>query len=443
VDQALLKRLFLDHVAQLERGYGRALAASGYDAVVIHSGSAQLRSAFDDQYWPLRTTPHFQHWLPLTAADCALVIAAGRKPKLLWLREYSFWETLETPREDFWQDSFEIVQFGSKDALREHLPGGRSAFVGEDKAWAARRGWQEPDVLPAPLVSQLDALRTLKTRYEELCLEEANRRAAPGHAALAAAFRDGAASELDLHLLFLRATQQDDPETPYKNIIALGPHAATLHHVTYSKTAPSSTGAQSLLVDAGASCYGYCADITRTHVKGSGALASTFAGLADSVDRLQRALCAEVQLGKPYEALHDRAHEHVAAALREAGIVKLSADEAVHTGTTRVFFPHGLGHSLGLQCHDVGCASIKPRPDNPFLRNTSTIAERQCFTIEPGIYFIGALLDELRRAPHASGIDWKLVAELSSLGGIRVEDDLVVHAGSPSARNLTRQFLPD
>jgi len=114
----------------------------------------------------------------------------------------------------------------------------------------------------------------------------------------------------------------------------------------------------------------------------------------------------------------------------------------VASGVTRAFFPHGLGHALGLQCHDVGCAQLKPRADNPFLRNTSRIAERQCFTIEPGIYFIDSFMQQLQDGPHAASIDWSLLSQLAKLGGVRIEDDLVVVGGSAVTRNLTRQFLP-
>jgi Xaa-Pro dipeptidase len=92
---------------------------------------------------------------------------------------------------------------------------------------------------------------------------------------------------------------------------------------------------------------------------------------------------------------------------------------------------------LGLQCHDVGCALRPPRADNPFLRNTSQVAEGQVFTIEPGLYFIEALLAPLRGSAE---IDWKLVDALAALGGVRIEDDLVVRA--TGIRNLTREVLP-
>jgi Xaa-Pro dipeptidase len=443
LDRALLTHSYREHVWQLSASYGSVLANAGYDALVIHSGSPLSRSSFDDQYWPLRVTPHFQHWLPLRAAESALVIEPGRKPRLLWVQERSFWEAPEPFGADFWQDSFEIVQLPSKDAVRAELPNTRSAYIGE-RAHAANWGFVDAAVTPPALLSALDALRIRKTQYEELCLAEANRCAAVGHKTLAHAFQSGAASELDLHLLFLGATRQDALATPYQNIVALNENAATLHHVSYRRSEPARTSeqaAQSLLVDAGATCYGYCSDITRTHVKGLGAAASAFASLLAAVETFQQTLCSEIRVGAPYESLHDRAHEHVAEALRTSGIVKLSAAEAVSGGITRAFFPHGLGHSLGLQTHDVGCASLKPRADNPFLRNTTTISERQCFTIEPGIYFIAGLLEPLRSGPHAHAIDWQLVAELGRLGGIRVEDDIVV-LGADATRNLTREFLP-
>jgi Xaa-Pro dipeptidase len=215
-----------------------------------------------------------------------------------------------------------------------------------------------------------------------------------------------------------------------------------LHHVSYGRATPAGTGAQALLVDAGATFMGYCSDITRTHVKDGGASASAFASLVASVERLQQDLCAAVAVGDKYEALHNRAHREVAVALRDAGVLTVSADEAVAGGVTRAFFPHGLGHSLGLQCHDVGCALVKPQPSNPFLRNTSTIAEGQCFTIEPGIYFIEPLLDPLRQGPLAASVDWELVGELRKFGGVRIEDDLVVVGGDQVTRNLTREVLP-
>jgi Xaa-Pro dipeptidase len=445
VDSTSLGKLYLDHVRDLGTRYAPVLAHAGFDALVIHSGSIVKRTGADDQYWPLRPTPHFQHWLPLAQPDCALILRPGTKPTLAWLKTKSFWERPAKPEADHFLAALDVVEVAEpariKDLLPASLAEGRLAFVGDAVSHAADWGLPESAVNPPDLVGPLDRLRAVKTPYEVACLAEANRRAALGHDAVASVFRDGSHSELDLHLLYLQATSQDDPETPYKNIVAMGPHAATLHHVSYQKR-PSSRAGESLLLDAGATYLGYCSDITRTWVKGSDAEASAFVGLIDAMEKMQQRLCGAVKLGAPYEELHEDSHRQLGVILKDAGILKVSADEGVAAGVTRAFYPHGLGHSLGLQCHDVGCALVKPKQSNPYLRNTSTITEGQVFTVEPGLYFIEPLLADLKASEHGSSVNWPVVDALAKLGGIRIEDDLVVVGGPGATRNLTREHLP-
>src|ERR1700737_2513189 len=412
MDPAQLKALHAEHLESLARGVALALEQAGYSAAVLHAGTPQPRTRFDDQFWPLRPSPYFQHWLPLAEPGCVLVVVPGKKPLLLRRREQSFWEALPPPETDHFWAAFEVRDIATARAAREHLPQGRTAFVGEDLAAAAAFGFGEADVNPRALLEPLEQLRVHKTRYEIACLAEANRRAALGHEMLRAMFAQMDYAELELHLAFLAATEQDDSDAPYKNIVALGQHAATLHHVSYGKKADP---AQSLLVDAGAAFAGYCSDITRTWVKGGGAAASAFSELVAGMEAMQKGLCSQVRVGMPYEELHDDSHRQVAGILREVGISRLPADELVSRGITRAFYPHGLGHALGLQCHDVGCALRPPRADNPFLRNTTEVAPQQVFTIEPGLYFIEALLAPFRPSPD---IDWKLVDALSAFGGI-------------------------
>jgi Xaa-Pro dipeptidase len=441
VDARTLDRMYADHVDDLRRRYAEVLETQGWDAVVIHSGALVPRSAFDDQVWPLRAVPHWRHWLPLTEPDFALVVRAGARPTLLRLATASFWEQSARPETEAFLEVMDTLDVTSLEQMARHVPAGRVAFIGDPAARATLWGIDGDAVCPGPLVGALDALRVVKTPYEVACLSEANRRARAGHDALRHAFGTSDASELDLHLSYLRATAQDDPETPYKNIVAMGPNAATLHHVAYARS-PIRREAESLLVDAGASCRGYGADVTRTWIKGSGAAAELFGQLVKAVDALQRALCDAVRVGMPYERLHDEAHVRLATILCDIGLVVGSADEAVGRGVTRAFLPHGLGHSLGLQTHDVGCALRRPRGDNRFLRNTADIAPGQVFTIEPGVYFIGALLDPLRGSSQGALVNWKTVELLAPLGGVRIEDDVHVLAAGAPVRNLTREHLP-
>jgi Xaa-Pro dipeptidase len=108
-----------------------------------------------------------------------------------------------------------------------------------------------------------------------------------------------------------------------------------------------------------------------------------------------------------------------------------------------VFYPHGIGHLLGLQVHDVGGLQGSPdgkqieRPYNhPFLRLTRKLEDGFVVTVEPGFYFIDQLLDEAKTKPIGKMIDWKRVAELKHFGGVRIEDNVVARPGGQE--NLTR-----
>lgn len=427
-----IAQLYREHVAELERRYETALATAGFDGVVVHSGAAKKKVVVDDQYFPFRPSPELQRWAPLSDEGTSVLVVPGTKTVLAWPTNDSFWERPAPPEADHFRHVLDVRR-----VRHPELPAGKKiAFLGEDLAAAETLGLAA-HANPEALVRAVDATRVTKTAYEIACLAEANRRASRGHDALRKAFECSDRSELDLHLLYLASTRQDDHETPYKNIVALGRSASILHHVAYGKDTAS---AESLLVDAGATYLGYASDITRTWVRPRGAAGEIFAGLVRGMEEAQKRLVAQVRVGMPYEQLHDASHHEVSKLLVDAKIARGSVEEVASRGVSRAFYPHGLGHSLGLQTHDVGCALAKPRADNPFLRNTSVIAEDQVFTIEPGLYFIDGLLAALRGKPEGSLVDWNLVEALAPLGGIRIEDDLKVN--EIGVRNLTREVLP-
>jgi len=138
------------------------------------------------------------------------------------------------------------------------------------------------------------------------------------------------------------------------------------------------------------------------------------------------------------------AHRLTGELLRDADLTRCSADEAVAAGVTRVFLPHGIGHLLGLEVHDVGgfMASAEggelPRPTgDPYLRLTRTLEDGFVVTMEPGIYFIPQLLDAARADARGRLINWARVDGFMKFGGIRIEDDLAVTR--TGCENLTRE----
>jgi Xaa-Pro dipeptidase len=165
------------------------------------------------------------------------------------------------------------------------------------------------------------------------------------------------------------------------------------------------------------------------------------------MDRVQQGLVARVRPGVDYKALHLEAHRAIAGVLEQAGVIRAAADDAVESGLSGVFFPHGLGHFLGLQTHDVaGLVDNRsqpiPRPEgHPALRLTRVLEAGNVLTVEPGLYFIDSLLQRWRREGDAALVDWQRVEELAPYGGIRIEDNVLVTESG--CENLTRQAFAD
>jgi Xaa-Pro dipeptidase len=137
------------------------------------------------------------------------------------------------------------------------------------------------------------------------------------------------------------------------------------------------------------------------------------------------------------------AHADIAGILKDFNIINSSVESAVESGLSAVFYPHGLGHYLGLQTHDVAGLIADadgtpiPRPDgHPFLRLTRKLEAGNVLTIEPGLYFIEPLLRKWRENGDVAAINWDKVEELAPFGGVRIEDNIVVTDGEPL--NLTR-----
>lgn len=432
---------YAQHLASLQDRFGAALGACGHDAALVYSGL--LLPAFrDDQSYPFRPQAWFSIWAPMPPApDCFVFVKPGSMPRLLICAPPDFWYQQATIPTGEWTGHFDIQLLGSLAEVRAALPQdlSRTALIGEPAS--PMSNWGVAAINPEKLLLALDFTRAVKTPYELTRLREANLLGARGHVAAATAFAAGH-SEYGIHQAFLEATGEREQELPYNAIVALNEAASVLHYQNLRRTAPAAH--HSLLIDAGAQSAGYASDITRTFAGSQPAAAARdFAALIGAMDQAQQGLCAQVRAGVEWIDIHLAAHRAVATVLREADLITCGAEEALASGLSSVFLPHGIGHLLGLQVHDVGglqrgpSGGQIPRPaGHPYLRLTRRLEAGFVVTMEPGLYFIGQLLDEARADARGRHINWSRVQHLSPFGGIRVEDDLAVTASGHE--NLTR-----
>jgi Xaa-Pro dipeptidase len=238
-------------------------------------------------------------------------------------------------------------------------------------------------------------------------------------------------------MAYLEACEQREEEMPYNNIVAYNENAAVLHYQNLERGTAGPR--RSFLIDAGAQYRGYAADVTRTHAGTSG----RFAELVQAVDGAQRALCGEIVAGRDYREVHLTAHRLLGDVMQRLGLIHLDGQNALEQGVTSVFFPHGIGHLLGLQVHDVGgvmgdvSGGQRERPPgHPYLRLTRMLEPGVVVTVEPGIYLIETLLAQAHNDARRAHINWPVVEELKPYGGVRIEDNVATTEGAPE--NLTR-----
>jgi Xaa-Pro dipeptidase len=428
-----LDQKYAAHLEGVMQRTDQSLSASGFDALVILAGRPPLQF-LDDQDYPYKVNPQFKAWVPIVDNPrCVLIYAPGTRPKLLFYSPNDFWHKPAAMPEGAWTSSIDLIPMEDDSKASAHWAKlGRVALLGPevaaDLAGAA--------VNPPELLKRLDYDRAVKSAYELDCMRAASLLGARGHAAALSVFKRGG-SEYAAHMSYLEACTQREEEMPYNNIVAFNENAAVLHYQHLERHAPKEL--RSFLIDAGAQYRGYAADITRTYAKRPG----RFAELIAAMDRAQLQLCEEITAGRDYRDVHLSAHRILGDVMQRAGITKISGQDALESGVTSVFFPHGIGHLLGLQVHDVGGVMgdlqghERKRPEgHPYLRLTRMLEPGVVVTVEPGIYFIGSLLAAAHADKRRAHIDWSVVEELKPYGGIRIEDNVVATASKPE--NMTR-----
>ncbi len=209
-----------------------------------------------------------------------------------------------------------------------------------------------------------------------------------------------------------------------------------LHNHSYGNTMADG---DLLLMDSGAeSASGYASDITRTFPV-SGRFSDRQRQIYEIVLAAQMAVISAAGPSHDNREMHRLAARTIAGGLTALGLMKGNPDNAVEVGAHALFFPHGIGHMMGLDVHDMeDLGDIVGYPEGEerstqfglaFLRMTRPLEPGFVITVEPGIYFIPALIDQWRAENrHAEFIDYERANEFREFGGIRIEDDVLITA---------------
>jgi Xaa-Pro aminopeptidase len=295
-----------------------------------------------------------------------------------------------------------------------------------------------PDVAADAGVSERLGSRLLHARRAKDALElDRMRRAAAataaGYAAVREWLRPGVTErrvQIELEAAFFRAGAD---ATGYDSIVGSGPNSAVLH------VAPSHrklVAGEPVLIDAGGEVGGYVIDVTRTFAVPGRDFAPELRDLHRIVLDAEERAIARCRAGVEYRGIHRAAAVDLARGLVEMGLLRGEPEALVERHVQALFFPHGIGHMVGLGVRDAGgYLEGRQRSDDPtyrYLRIDLPLEPGYTVTIEPGLYFIPALLDDPEhRARYRDAVDWARVDRLRHLGGVRIEDNVLVTADEP------------
>jgi len=324
----------------------------------------------------------------------------------------------------------------------------REQFTGEPlaalPAWITARRDRPLALLGAPLPGvRADETLTAKVReaftharrpkdeLELATMRQAAAATAAGYAKAAAIIAPGVterAVQIELEAGFFR---HGATRTGYGTIVGTGPNSAVLH---FEPTARLAQESEFVLIDAGAEVDRYVIDVSRTYVAGR---PSAFQrDLYQVVLAAQEKAIGRCLAGAEWRDIHLQCAVDMTAGLISLGLMRGNAETLVEQEAHLLFFPHGIGHLVGLGVRDAsGTLPGRPRSTRASLKNLRMdlpLVPGYVVTVEPGLYFIPPILnDPKRRERFRDCVAWDKVGPHLNLGGVRIEDNVLITAGAP------------
>lgn len=439
-------RLSTDQTAlakQHARNVAKKLGASR--GLIFLSGQPTINLRDSDQSRPFRQRRYFYYLSGADEADCALTYDIGRGILTLFVPDFdlhrAIWMGPTLSREDA-QDRYDV------DYVRYH-----TSLKYELKEWTDERDQdtelylihesEKPKSLPKDLPVNLtnleqamNAARGIKDEYEIRMIREANKISGLAHRKILESIKSFS-NESQIEGSFLNTCVSHGARNQaYQIIAASGPNAAVLH---YSRNNEPLHKKPLVCVDAGAEWNCYASDVTRTFPLTGEWPSQYVRDIYKLVERMQEETIRRMGKGVRYRSLHDLAHDIAIEGLLSLGVLKGSFNEVRDSGVSKVFFPHGLGHHVGLEVHDVSEGSIMALGErsrqnwtsdllSPCTLSAPLLEEGMVVTVEPGLYFSPLALDNARKQPYAKYINFDVAKEYVHIGGVRIEDDILVTA---------------
>lgn len=296
---------------------------------------------------------------------------------------------------------------------------------------------------PAELRDALDELRAVKTPGELDLMRSASKVSSLAHRAVMASVRPGL-HEYELQAVFeSECARRGLRHLGYPTIAAAGVHGAVLHYIGNKARL---AGGELFLIDGGAELKGYGADITRTY-PANGRFTRRQRDIYQIVLETQKTCIERARPPINSAELHVLSMTMIAEGLKSLGLLHGDTAGLVEGGAVRLFYPHGLTHMLGLDVHDVtgGRKRKMKNPGKVPVRFVAKLEPGFVITMEPGIYFIAALLkDPALRAKHRGSIRFDRAEKFLDFGGVRIEDDVVIRAtGAPLNLTTVPKEIPE
>jgi Xaa-Pro dipeptidase len=266
----------------------------------------------------------------------------------------------------------------------------------------------------------IEYCRVTKSDYEIALIRKANAISTDAHVNVMKAAAK-AKNECELEAIFLKScVEKNAKNQAYHSIVAAGEHGSTLHYV---HNAAPIKDQNLLLLDAGCEVDCYASDITRTFpIKGT--FTDESLAIYKIVLDMQKQCINALKAGVLWDSIHELAHKIAIKGLLDLGILQGDAEQIFKARTSVAFFPHGLGHYLGMDTHDSGGDPNYADKDVMFryLRKRGTLPARSVITVEPGIYFCRFIIDPyLKDDKQKQYIDEKVLEKYWSVGGVRIE----------------------